>query len=201
MDLPHSRLRFIHDSFTNRSRRRECVRPWRAVCLHLTFGAGGTHLLALGMRCSLERRGRGRAGAGRSASSAQLPTAACPVLRRCHLAGVDWPSDGATDQRSASIDVIETMLPMDSGGRCSRPKMSACTRRCASHYPSCVSWQDAVAQCDVSAARRSGPAAPAVAGHAEGGGHAVIPGRARGRRACDLGRAALISCSGPCTSM
>lgn len=75
---------------------------------------------------------------------------------------------GATDQRSASIDVIETMLPMDSGGRCSRPKMSACTRRCASHCPSCVSWQDAVAQCDVSAARRSGPVAPAVAGHAEG---------------------------------
>lgn len=94
MDLPHSRLRFIHDLFTNHSRCRECVRPWRAVCLRLTFGAGGTHLLALGMRCSLERRWRGRAGAGRSASSAQLPTAACPVLRRCHLAGVDWPADG-----------------------------------------------------------------------------------------------------------
>ncbi|CAM0120587.1 hypothetical protein SMJ63A_10057 [Stenotrophomonas geniculata] len=82
----------------------------------------------------------------------------------------------ATAQRSASIDVIETVLPMDGGGRCSQPKMSACTRRCASDYSLCASWQEAVAQCDASAARRSGPAAPAVAGHAEGGGHAVIPG-------------------------
>lgn len=168
MDLPHSCLRSIHDSFTDHSRSRKWVRRWRAVCLRLTFGACGTRALTLATDAVSKGAGeveRVLAEVHRLRRYQRRLTLYCGGVTSLALTGLLM---GATAQRSASIDVIETMLPMDSCGRCSRPKMSACTRSCASDYPSCDSWQDAVAQCDASAARRSGPAAPAGAGHTEG---------------------------------
>jgi|GEM_PF-3070054 len=204
MDLPHSCLRSIHDSFTNHSRSRKWVRRWRAVCLRLTFGACGTRPLTLATDAVSKGAGevgRGRAGAGRSASSAQLPTAACPVLRRCHLAGVDWPADGGdgptqcVDRRDRN-DVAE-------GQR--RPMFSAEDERL--HAQVCkplpvvcfLAGRSRTMRCFSCSTERASRASSCRSRRR--GGHAVIPGRAWGRRACDLGGAALISCSGPCTSM